>query len=84
MFKKVNDMTLFVQAILGITALILALMTTFIPKFIIPTEVILAFLMFITAYNNYRLYSRKGATIVYIVAGIISIVLLILGIFFGV
>ena len=75
--------SLLAQAVCVIGILAISVLAIFENSFTIPIEVLVGITLLIMAYNNIKLFKRKGLTIVYIVFGIISLIIGFLG-YFGV
>ena len=75
--------SLLAQAVCVIGVLAISVLAIFEHSFTIPIEVLVGITLLIMAYNNVKLFKRKGLTIIYIVFGIISLFVGILG-YFGV
>lgn len=71
--------SLLAQAVCVVGVLALSILAIFENSFSIPVEVLVGITLLIMAYNNKILFKRQGLTIVYIVFGIISLILGILG-----
>ena len=67
--------------VIGILAI--SILAIFENSFTVPIEVLVGITLLIMAYNNSKLFKRKGLTRIYVVFGIISLVVGILG-YFGV
>ena len=63
--------------------LAISILAIFENSFTVPIEVLVGITLLIMAYNNSKLFKRKGLTRIYVVFGIISLVVGILG-YFGV
>lgn len=75
--------SLLAQAVCVIGILAISVLAIFENSFTVPIEVLVGITLLIMAYNNVKLFKRKGLTIVYIVFGIISLIIGFLG-YFGV
>ena len=75
--------SLLAQAVCVIGILAISVMAIFENSFTIPIEVLVGITLLIMAYNNVKLFKRKGLTIIYIIFGVISLIIGILG-YFGV
>ncbi len=69
----INEIGLFIQAVLMACVIALLIMTIFENSFAIVLEFVLAFALFTMAYNNTKTFKRKLFTIPYIIGGIICI-----------
>lgn len=75
--------SLLAQAVCVIGVLTISILAIFENSFTIPVEVLVGLTLLIMAYNNVKLFKRKGFTTIYIVFGLISLIVGILG-YFGV
>lgn len=75
--------SLLAQAICVIGILSISILAIFEHSFTIPIEVLVGITLLIMAYNNKKLFKRQGLTMVYIIFGLISLIVGILG-YFGV
>lgn len=75
--------SLLAQAVCVIGILAISVLAIFENSFTIPIEVLVGITLLIMAYNNSKLFKRKGLTSIYIIFGIISLIIGILG-YFGV
>lgn len=75
--------SLLVQAVCVIGVLFISILAIFEHSFTVPIEVLIGVTLLIMAYNNVKLFKRKGFTVIYIVFGVISLIVGILG-YFGV
>lgn len=75
--------SLLAQATCVIGILAISILAIFENSFTVPIEVLVGITLLIMAYNNSKLFKRKGLTRIYVVFGIISLVVGILG-YFGV
>lgn len=75
--------SLLAQAVCVVGILAISVLAIFENSFTIPIEVLVGITLLIMAYNNSKLFKRKGLTTIYIVFGLISLIVGILG-YFGV
>ena len=75
--------SLLIQAVCVIGVLVISTLAIFEHSFTVPIEVLVGVTLLIMAYNNVKLFKRKGFTVIYIVFGILSLIVGILG-YFGV
>ena len=75
--------SLLAQAVCVVGVLAISVLAIFENSFTVPIEVLVGITLLIMAYNNVKMFKRKGITIVYIVFGIISLIIGFLG-YFGV
>lgn len=70
---KVNDsirsISLFVQFVLLVAVIILSICTLFVCELNLVLQSLVALLLFTMAYNNCKVFKRKGVTILYVLAG---------------
>ena len=78
---SVYHVSLLAQATCVIGVLAISVLAIFEHSFTVPVEVLVGITLFIMAFNNYKLFKRKGMTVVYIVFGLISFIVGIVGIF---
>jgi hypothetical protein len=79
--SSVYHVSLLAQAVCVIGILAIAVLAIFEHSFTVPVEVLVGITLFIMAFNNYKLFKRKGMTIVYVVIGLISFIVGIMGYF---
>lgn len=77
--NSVYHVSLLAQAVCVVGVLAISILAIFENSFTIPIEVLVGITLFIMAYNNYKMFKRKGLTIVYIIFGIISFITGIIG-----
>ncbi len=75
--------SLLAQAVCVTGILFITILALFEHSFTIPVEVLVGITLLIMAYNNVKLFKRKGFTLVYVIFGTISLIVGILG-YFGV
>lgn len=73
---SLNGIMLLIQLCLFILLIVFAIISIFNKNIFNIVQVIMTLLLFIMAYNNYKLYQKKSLCILYLVFGIISLVLL--------
>ena len=78
---SVYHVSLLAQATCVIGILAISVLAIFENSFTVPIEVLVGITLFIMAFNNYKLFKRKGMTFVYIVFGLISFIVGITGYF---
>ncbi len=78
---SVYHVSLLAQAVCVIGVLAISVLAIFEHSFTVPIEVLVGITLFIMAFNNYKLFKRKGMTLVYIVFGLISFIVGISGYF---
>lgn len=71
--KYINNDGLFLQAILSAVVVLLALSSIFVIEFLIPMELMLAFLMFVMAYNNQTTYGKDNRTMIYVICAFVAL-----------
>ena len=79
--SSVYHVSLLAQTVCVIGVLAIAVLSIFEHSFTVPVEVLVGITLFIMAFNNYKLFKRKGMTIVYVVIGLISFIVGIMGYF---
>lgn len=79
--SSVYHVSLLAQTTCIIGVLAISVLAIFENSFTVPIEVLVGITLFITAFNNYKLFKRKGMTIVYILFGLISFIVGIMGYF---
>lgn len=75
--------SLLAQAVCVIGILVISILAIFENSFMVPIEVLIGITLLIMAFNNSRLFKRKGMTWIYLIFGIICFIIGILG-YFGV
>lgn len=75
--------SLLTQAVCVIGVLAISILAIFEHSFTVPIEVLVGITLLVMAYNNMKLFKRKGMTIIYVIFGLISFVVGICG-YFGV
>lgn len=78
---SVYHVSLLAQATCVIGVLAISVLAIFEHSFTVPVEVLVGITLLIMAFNNYKLFKRRGMTIVYIVFGLISFIVGIMGYF---
>lgn len=78
---SVYHVSLLAQTVCVIGVLAISVLAIFEHSFTVPIEVLVGITLFIMAFNNYKLFKRKGMTLVYIVFGLISFIVGISGYF---
>ena len=76
--NRTNILFVDIQVFLTCLVIILFIITLFNKKMIIGVEIVLILALLCMAYNNFKIYKRKFATIMYIVVAVAILVLLIL------
>ena len=71
--------TLLAQAVCVIGVLAISVLAIFENSFTVPIEVLVGVTLLLMAYNNAKMFKRKYMTIAYILFGIISLIVGILG-----
>lgn len=66
----INEISIFIQLCLGLFAIMWAVISLFENEFLLIAEICLSFSLFFMAYNNYKIYRKKYATIIYLLLGI--------------
>ena len=81
--NAVYHVSLLAQATCVIGILAISILAIFEHSFTVPIEVLVGITLLIMAYNNKKMFKRQKLTIVYIIFGVISLIVGILG-YFGV
>lgn len=77
--KKIHSLGLFVQFILLIAIIVLAVCSMFIKELNVAMQVLVVLLLFTMSYNNHTLFKRKGFTVLYAVAAFALFVSIVSG-----
>ena len=75
---KMNNIWLFIQAILTTCVVIFLAINLFL-NIELLIKIFLILTLLVMSYNNYKIYKRKGFTILYLIASLIVLI----GIFYG-
>ena len=75
--------SLLAQAVCVIGILFISILAIFEHSFTVPIEVLVGITLLIMAYNNERVFVRRGLTVVYLIFGIVCLLVGVLG-YFGV
>ena len=75
--------SLLAQAVCVIGVLFISILAIFEHSFTVPIEVLVGITLLIMAYNNEKVFARRGLTVVYLIFGIVCLLVGILG-YFGV
>ena len=73
-----KNIGIWIQAILTALIVIFLIINFFIPVELM-IEVLLVAVLLMMSYNNYRVYRRKGFTIIYLIAAILVVIGMIYG-----
>lgn len=73
-YKNISNIGLFIQAVFLVCILILAIICTVIPDFMVIVELLVGFTLMLMAYNNYQIYKRKNITWLYLIVGIVILI----------
>lgn len=79
---RINDVMMLLQAILWLFILVFALASFYTTEVLNVALILLSIFFVVLAYNNYRVYKRKGLTCLYIITGI-CILIWVLGGYYG-
>ena len=79
--NRTNILFVNIQVFLTVLVIILFIVCLFNKKFIIGVEISLFFALLCMAYNNFKIYKRKFATIMYLVVAFVLLVLCIIRLF---
>lgn len=77
--ESIYSLGLFIQFLLLIALIILAVCTLFVSEFKIALQVLVVLLLFTMGYNNHTIFKRKGFTLLYIIAGFAFLFTTIMG-----
>lgn len=83
MNKKIDELGIFLQAVLAAAVVISFITSLFIGPLLIVTYSLMSLILFVLSYNNYTIYKRKYMTIVYFIFGFIVLLMTILGGIYG-
>ena len=75
--------SLLAQATCVVGVLFLTILAIFEHSFTVPIEVLIGITLLIMAFNNFKVFKRKGLTLIYVVFGFICLLVGVLG-YFGV
>ena len=75
---KMNNIWLFIQAILTTCVVIFLAINLFLNVELL-IKIFLILTLLIMSYNNYKIYKRKGFTILYLIASLIVLIEIIYG-----
>ena len=78
---SIYHVSLLAQATCVIGVLAISVLAIFENSFRVPIEVLVGITLFLMAFNNYNLFKRKGMTAIYIIFGLISFIVGIMGYF---
>lgn len=77
--ESIDSLGLFIQFVLLIVLIILAVCTLFVSEFRVSLQVLVVLLLFTMGYNNHTIFKRKGFTLLYIAAGFAFLFTIIMG-----
>lgn len=80
--EKIESIGLFVQFVLLIAIIILAICCLFIPVLNVALQALMVCLLLTMSYNNYSIFRRKGFTVLYALAGVAILVVSLVGYFY--
>jgi hypothetical protein len=83
MNKKINNLGIFLQAVLTAAVIISFITSLFIGPLLVVTYALMTLILFVLCYNNYTIYKKKYMTIIYFVVGILLLLITILGEIYG-
>lgn len=72
---RVDDLGIFLQCLILVCLCIVAIASLFLPELKVAMHMLLGCTFFVMAYNNYRVFRRKGATFLYAGMGALFIYL---------
>lgn len=77
--QSIDSLGLFIQFVLLIAMIVLAICTLFVYELKMTLQVIIVLLLFTMGYNNHFIFKRKGFTLLYILAGFAFLFTIIMG-----
>lgn len=77
--ESIYSLGLFIQFVLLIALIILAVCTLFVSEFRVSLQVLVVLLLFTIGYNNHTIFQRKGFTLLYMIAGFAFLFTIIMG-----
>lgn len=82
LFKYYHDsIVIFLQVILTLAVMVVGIISIFKKgSFFLAFEIITSLLMFLMAYNNYKIYRKEKLTIIYVITGLLIVGSLIVGV----
>ncbi len=78
MKEKKEDIAIWIQMILAVITFVVAIVSIFMPEFLLITEGMIALLLFDMAYNNHLLYHYKWVTPIYMIVGVGMVLALVM------
>ena len=75
---KMNNVWIFIQAVLT-TCIVIFLVINLFLNVELLIKIFLILTLLVMSYNNYKIYKRKGFTILYLIASLVVLI----GIFYG-
>ena len=79
--NRFNIILVDIQVLLTMLVIILFIVCLFNRKYLIWVELSLSLALFCMAYNNFKIYRRKFATVLYLLVALVLLVLFVLRIF---
>lgn len=80
MRKKINNIGMFIQAVLGVAIVIMLIISLFTNILYTPIQILIVPELCIMAYNNQKIYKKKYMTFIYLALAIYILVSLIISI----
>ena len=80
MKKEVNNIGMFIQAVLGVAIVIMLIISLFTNILYTPLQILIIPELCIMAYNNQKIYKRKYMTFIYLALALYILVSLIISI----
>ncbi len=77
--ESIHSLGLFIQFVLLIAMMILAICTLFVYEFKMTLQILIVLLLLTMGYNNHTIFKRKGFTLLYIGAGIAYLFTILFG-----
>ena len=79
MNRRINNIGMFIQVILGAAIIIMMIISIFTDVLYTPMQILIVPELCIMAYNNQKIYKRKFMTFIYLALAIYILVSLIIG-----
>ena len=84
MNKRIDNIGIFLQAVLTSATVISIITSIFIGPLSIVTNALIALILFTLCYNNYTIYKRKFLTPIYFLAGLAMTIAIVFEVFNGI
>lgn len=79
--EAIHSTSIFVQFIILFVLLVIAICSIFVTEFSASVKAMLGLTFFSMAYNNYKIFKRKGFTLLYCISGLFFLIVAILEIY---